>query len=177
MVSGATTETIAATMARRALKQQRPARVYFVDDQPAVRKGLRLLFAHHPHFTVCGESEHSARALGQILAARPDLVVIDPVRVGNGGLGPIRRLRRLRPALRILVFSLENELYFVRNLVAAGVDGYVAKDEGTETVLLAAQTLVAGHHYLGAAFARQLPEVHNWLHARLQGVWGYGIFP
>ncbi len=150
-------------------------RIYFVDDQPAVRKGLRLLFAHEHDFTVCGEAEPSVGVLSQILAARPDLVVMDPAYVGNAGLNLIRNLRRLRPTIRILVFSLHNELYFVRNLVAAGADGYVAKEEGTRTLVMAAHALASGHHYLGAAFVRQMPEVHGWLRGRLPGRGAIGL--
>ena len=54
-----------------------PIRVFLVDDEPVVRRGLRLLFGAKPGLEVCGEAGSEQDALEGISASHPDLAVVD----------------------------------------------------------------------------------------------------
>jgi len=128
-----------------------PLRIFVVDDEPVIRKGLRLLISRQPDLEVCGEAETCSAAMEQILALKPDLVIVDlTLKQGFDGFELIRRLtpRRLRP--RILVFSMHQEPPFIRAAFQVGADAFVAKVEGSETLLSSIRKL------LGAKAPRSL---------------------
>ena len=132
-------------------------RLFLVDDEPIVRKGLRLLFGVEPSLAVCGEAENEHDALAGILALRPDLAVVDlGLKLGDG-LSLIKQLHQLCPALKILVFSMHEQAHFVAAAFAAGAHGYVVKEEGTERLLEAIQVIMDGGSYLSEPIAAKAP--------------------
>ena len=134
-----------------------PIRLFLVDDEPIVRKGLRLLLGVKPGLAVCGEADNEHDALAGILAAQPDLAVVDLTLKLGDGLALIKELRRHCPALRILVFSMHQEAHFATAAFAAGAHGYVVKEEGSEGVLGAIQIVAKGGSYLSERMAAKAP--------------------
>jgi DNA-binding NarL/FixJ family response regulator len=132
-------------------------RLFLVDDEPIVRKGLQLLLGVQPGLAVCGEAENEHDALEGILALQPDLAVVDlSLKLGDG-VALIAQLRHRCPALKILVFSMHQAAHFAAAAFAAGAHGYVTKDEGTERVLEAIQVVMDGQHYLSEQMAAKVP--------------------
>ena len=132
-------------------------RLFLVDDEPIVRRGLQFLISGEPGLTVCGEAENEHDALAGILALQPDLAVVDlSLKLGDG-MALITQLHHLCPALRILVFSMHQEVHFAATAFAAGAHGYVVKEEGTERLLEAIRVIMAGERYLSEQFAAKAP--------------------
>jgi two-component system, NarL family, nitrate/nitrite response regulator NarL len=138
-------------------------RIFLVDDEPLVRRGLRLLVSCEPRLAVCGEASGVDEALRKIPALRPDLAVIDLTLNGRDGTGLIRRLHHEFPALRILVFSLHDELELVTKALQAGARGYVNKEEGADTIVEAIGRLAQGGRYLSQKITARLPALRRWL--------------
>jgi DNA-binding NarL/FixJ family response regulator len=114
-------------------------RVFLVDDEPVVCRGLRLLLELEANLTVCGEAASEAAALQRIAKLRPHLVVVDLSLEGGDGLSLIKQLRKVCPALKILVFSMHDQTDIATAAFSAGAHGYVVKEEGTEKVVEAIQ--------------------------------------
>ena len=131
----------------------RITRVFLVEDEPLVRRGLRVLFSLEPDLEVCGEAESEREALDGILTQQPDLTVVDLNLKQGTGLALITQLRQQLPTLRILVFSMHSEVEMVRLAFAAGAAGYVLKEEGTDQVLDAIRQVVQGRRYLSTHLA------------------------
>ena len=143
-------------------QQQDPdpvTRLYVVDDEPVVRRGLRLLFGMQPGLEVCGEAGTEHEALAGILALRPDLAVVDLTLKEGDGISLIKQLHQLLPALKILVFSMHDETHLAATAFAAGALGYVLKEEGTEQVLEAIQVVMQGRRYLSEQVAAKAPSL------------------
>ncbi len=135
-------------MARRVEKHTSRIRLFLVDDEAAVRRGLELLLSHEPNLEVCGSAGSLTEALQQILLLKPDLAVVD-LRLRHGdGLKLIRKLRRSVPGLKLLVFSMHQEPSLAEAALRAGADGYVTKNEGTEKLVEAVACVMAGKPYV-----------------------------
>jgi len=106
-----------------------------VDDQAVVRRGLTLLFGTEPDLRVCGQAARAADAISKMAKLRPDLAVVDLVLEEGESFDLITDLRRILPALKILVFSIYREPSYVVRAMRAGADDYVTKDEGAEEVI------------------------------------------
>lgn len=132
-------------------------RLFLVDDEPQVRRGVEILLGARAGLELCGSAESVAAALQLIPQREPDLVLVDLALKGDDGFELIRRLRQLRPRLKLLVFSMHNEPFHVLQAFEAGAHGYVPKDEGPERLLEAIDTLLAGRCYISPALAARLP--------------------
>lgn len=103
-------------------------RVLVVDDHPVVRQGLRSFLSSRQGIDVVGEAADGETALTEVGRLRPDVVVMDLVMPGDGGVAAIRRISAEHPEVRTLVltsFSSEDD---VIPAVAAGAVGYLLKD-------------------------------------------------
>lgn len=130
--------------------------VFFVDDHPLVREGLRLLFSETARFekvgpfSIVGEAENGEEALPQILELGPDLVVTD-VRLGEEGMSGIELTHQIQekcPAALVLIFSAYNDPYYVRKALDAGANGYTLKGQGSKNLGEATRTVLEGERYL-----------------------------
>lgn len=120
----------------------RKARVFLVDDHPAVRRGLRMLLGLESDLEICGEADGAAEAFSKITGLRPDLAVVDLSLREGSGLELIRRLRKASPLLKILVFSMRNESSWLTRTKLAGADAYVPKDQGADRVVAVIRALL-----------------------------------
>jgi DNA-binding NarL/FixJ family response regulator len=134
-----------------------PIRVFLVDDEPTVRRGLRHLLGVKPGLAVCGEADTEHDALDGIVALQPDLAIVDLTLKLGDGMALIKQLHIRCPALKILVFSMHHQAHFVTAAFAAGAHGYVVKEEGTERVLEAIYALMDGEPYLSQQLAAEVP--------------------
>ncbi|MGR9052835.1 MAG: response regulator [Gammaproteobacteria bacterium] len=85
-------------------------RVLLVDDHAVVRAGFRMLLTSSEGIEVVAEAERGEQALRWMQEHTCDVVVIDLSMPGLGGLETIRRLRQRNGRVRILVFSVHDEL-------------------------------------------------------------------
>jgi DNA-binding NarL/FixJ family response regulator len=133
--------------------------VFLVDDEPVVRRGLRLLLGLEANLTVCGEAESEQGAYDAIVKLRPHLVVVDLSFEGGDGLSLIKRLHQLRPELKLLVFSMHDHADIATAAFIAGAHGYVVKEEGTEKLIEAIQVVMGGGAYLSKQMAAEAPDL------------------
>ena len=146
-------------MARELHSTPPPTRLFFVDDEPGVRRGLRFLCGLETNLEVCGEAGTEPEALQGILALRPDLVVVDLSLKKGDGLALIKQLHQRCPALKILVFSMHDQEHFATAAFAAGAHGYVVKEDGAERVLEVIQVVMEGGQYLSKQIAAKAPRL------------------
>ena len=105
-------------------------RVLIVDDQGSFRAHLRRLLTQ-AGLEVVGEAESIPEAEVQTQALHPDLAVVDIMLPETNGFEGTRRLRALRPDLRVIIVSAfgNHAGIFQTAALAAGAEGYVLKDD------------------------------------------------
>lgn len=123
-------------------------RIFMVDDHPMLRTGLARLIETKAGCEICGESETASDALDAIPAAEPDIVLMDISLPDKSGLELIKDLLARFPELRILVFSMHDEMLYAERVVRAGAKGYLMKGESTEKLVEAIDCVLSGGLYL-----------------------------
>jgi DNA-binding NarL/FixJ family response regulator len=127
--------------------------VVLADDHPALLIGLRALLERAAGIAVVGEAADGQAALDVIAATRPAVAVIDcqlPVVPGPAVAAEVRR-RGL--ATRILALSAYRDERYVRGMVAAGVVGYLVKDEAPAAIAEAVRAAARGEGWFSPAVA------------------------
>jgi DNA-binding NarL/FixJ family response regulator len=130
----------------------RSRRVLVVDDHPIVREGITLLLTGQPDLQVCGSAVDIASALQAVRELKPDVALID-LSLGNGsGLDLISILAEdPETDVTMLALSMHDEAVYAKRVLQAGGSGYVMKHEGTDVLLHAIRTVLAGEIYVSAA--------------------------
>jgi two-component system response regulator NreC len=132
-------------------------RVVLVDDHAVVRAGIRLVLDGAPEIEVVGEAGTEERAVVLARAHQPDVVVLDVLLPGKGGIALIPDVLEVSPTSRVLMLTSNAEPGTVEKALEAGATGYSIK-RATDTDLIAAVLAVAAgssyvHPELGAALA------------------------
>ncbi len=82
--------------------------ILIVDDSPFARLQLRAMLEEHGH-SVIGEAEDAPSACTRYLELKPDVMTLDMVMPGGGGLHVLMALQVTEPSPRIVVVSSLNE--------------------------------------------------------------------
>jgi DNA-binding NarL/FixJ family response regulator len=99
--------------------------VVIVDDHALFRAGVRAEL--EGAVEVVGEAGGVDDGVAAVLAAEPDVVLLDVHMPGGGGVEVIRRVAATRPATRFLALSVSDAPEDVIAVVRAGARGYVTK--------------------------------------------------
>jgi NarL family two-component system response regulator LiaR len=123
-------------------------RVLVADDHPVVRQGLRAFLESRPGIVVVGEAGDGESAVAEVERLGPDVVLMDLVMPGMGGVGAIRRIRERSPQARILVLTSFASDDQVIPAVEAGAAGYLLKDAEPAELEAAVRTVHRGEGLL-----------------------------
>lgn len=121
--------------------------VLLVDDHAVVREGYRRLLEDNG-IRVIAEASTTAEAYQQFCALEPSVVVMDIALSGVSGIEGTRRILARSANARVLVFSMYEEIIFVRRALDAGAAGYLTKSSAPRVLVEAVTTVARGQRYL-----------------------------
>jgi two-component system, NarL family, response regulator LiaR len=133
-------------------------RVLIADDHAVVRQGLRTFLELQEDIEVVGDVADGSAAVEAAVARGPDVVLMDLVMPGIGGVEAISLLRERRPQARVLVLTSFQEDEKIFPAVRAGAAGYLLKDVEPHELVRAIRTAHAGEAVLHPAVAARLME-------------------
>src|SRR5438067_2735540 len=156
---------------RRALrpKAPKPIHILLADDHWAVRAGLHALLDRTANLHVVGEAAPGEDAVKQARALKPDVVLMDLVMPGIGGLEAMRRIAALHAGTKILVLSAYLEEDRLLDALEAGASGFVNKGSPAENLMRAIRTVAQNEVFLDPSAARVLVEQQNQPRAQGKG--------
>ena len=124
-------------------------RILLVDDQAIIRQGLRSMLEPNPDMEVIGEAENGQRAIEQIPALRPDVVLMDIRMPVMDGVAATQAIAQHYPQTRVLVLTTFDDDEYVAQSMRLGAKGYLLKDTEPEELALAIRSVHKGHTQLG----------------------------
>ena len=138
-------------------------RLLVVDDHPVVREGLRSYLGSRDGLEVVGEAADVDSAVTAARSLKPDVVLLDLVMPGGGGVTALPLLLALEPAPRVIVLTSFGADDQALAAVRAGASGWLGKDVPPAELESAIRTVHRGGSVLDPAVAtRVLSEVaHN----------------
>jgi len=121
-------------------------RVLIVDDHDVVRQGLRFVLDQEEDIEVAGECADGARAIARLGSLRPDVMLLDMVMPGTGGLEVLKAIGNgsagWSPAVIVLTSFQEDER--VIEAVRAGALSYLPKTTAVDQVVAAVRAAARG---------------------------------
>jgi DNA-binding NarL/FixJ family response regulator len=123
-------------------------RVALADDHPIVLDGLEQLFRLEPDFTVVARCRNADEALGALRAESPDVLVLDLLMPGGGGLDLLRAMGDKDRHTRIILLTAVIDDEQLLEAIRLGAQGVVLKDMAPQLLVEAIREVHAGGQWL-----------------------------
>lgn len=112
-----------------------PITVLIVDDHEMVRLGLSQMLSTYPELAVVGTASNAQEALDKSFELRPDVLLLDLRLPDKEGYEVCREVRAKLPHTRVLVLTSYTDDERVFESIAAGANGYVLKEIGSDELV------------------------------------------
>ncbi len=138
-------------------------RVFVVEDHLIVREGLKLLINNQEDMQIIGEAGDGKTALEMIDTTCPDVVVMDISLPELSGTQATHHLKTSHPGLHILALTVHEDKSYLREMLQAGVSGYILKRSAAADLINAIHVISRGGMYLDPTLAGKVTSsfVHD----------------
>lgn len=133
-------------------------RILITDDHAVVRQGLRGYLETEPGLEVVGEAATGEEAIALVQDLVPDVVLMDLVMPGCGGIEATREIRRASPETRVIVLTSYTDEEMALPALKAGALSYLLKDVAPDQLVAAINAARRGEAVLHPAVAAKLVQ-------------------
>ena len=130
-------------------------RVVVVDDHDLLREGVTACLSGFDDLEVVGEASNGESAIVEVRRLVPDVVVVDLVMPGLGGVEVIRRLRAEHATMGLLALSSFVERERIREVISAGANGYLVKSVDADSLAQAMRSAATSR----GAFSAEVTQI------------------
>ena len=139
----------------------RKTTILLVDDHEVVRQGLHAYLDAQPDFRVIGEASSGEEAVKAASEYLPDVMLMDLVMSGIGGVEATRRVKDITPRTQIVVLTSYHQDEFIFPALQAGAISYVLKDVDMEDLADAVRKAARGEAVLHPRVAERVIQEIN----------------
>lgn len=130
--------------------------ILIADDHSVLRTGLILIlqgFLPHPVIDEAGDGNSTFE---KIKENNYDLIILDVNMPNTDSFGLVANILALKPEMKILMFSMNDEAVYAKRYLKMGVMGYVRKDEPQAEIENAVTTVLSNRKYMSPALGQKL---------------------
>jgi len=125
-------------------------RIAIIEDQVMFRTALTVMIQARENVTVVGGYGSGAAFVEALpTLGRVDLILLDIQLPGEDGITLAGKFAELLPETKIILLSSVKEDYLLYKALQSGADGYVHKDDSSEALVGAIDTVMQGGCYFG----------------------------
>jgi two-component system, NarL family, response regulator NreC len=127
---------------------QKKITVLVCDDHELFREGVKTILNSQPDIKVIGEAADGEQSVERAIELDPDVVLMDISMPVLKGFDAVRRIRKVRPNIKVLILTVSDDEDLVTRCLDAGAAGYVLKDSPPLQLVYAIHTVLQGQQFL-----------------------------
>ena len=131
-------------------------RVAIVEDNSALRGRLQSILKSAPGVCCVGTFSSAEQALEGMIAAQPDVILMDINLPGMSGIECVARLRKDLPAVHVIMLTVYEDSDRIFQALQVGADGYLVKSSPTDILLRAIEDVHQGGAPMSSHIARKV---------------------
>src|ERR1700693_3431450 len=116
-------------------------RILIADDHDLMRRGVKSLLQSRAGWEVCGEAHTGREAVSKAEELKPDVVILGISMPDLNGVDAAKRIRKASPDTEVLILSVHYSDQLIRDILEAGVRGYIVKSDSDRDLVIAVETL------------------------------------
>jgi DNA-binding NarL/FixJ family response regulator len=124
-------------------RHMKTLRILIADDHDLMRRGVKTLLQGRVGWEICGEAHTGREAVSKAEELKPDIVILDIGMPDLNGLEAARRIRKASPSTEVLILSVHYSDQLIREILEAGVRGYIVKSDSDRDLIIAVETLAS----------------------------------
>ena len=125
-----------------------PLHILIADDHAIVRIGLKIMIKHINSAINIEEAVDGTSVIQKLKSGTFDLLILDINMPRTESFSLTGYLLKEFPALKILVFTINQELLFAKRFLKLGAHGYMTKKSGEPEIRQAIQKILEGQIYV-----------------------------
>ncbi|MBL7839608.1 MAG: response regulator transcription factor [Cyclobacteriaceae bacterium] len=137
-------------------KKVKRMKILLVDDHTILLDGVKSLLSQEDDLAVVGQAASAEEALEFLKKNEVDLIITDYSMPGMDGLSLLNTVKRVAPHTKIILLSMHDEVHLVKEILKAGVNGYVLKNDTHKELLNAIHDVRRGKVYLSSDVNKML---------------------
>jgi DNA-binding NarL/FixJ family response regulator len=106
-----------------------------------MRRGVKALLQSHAGWEIVGEAHTGREAVSKAEELKPDVVILDISMPDLNGVDAAKRIRKASPDTEVLILSVHYSDQLIRDILEAGVRGYIVKSDSDRDLVIAVETL------------------------------------
>lgn len=131
-------------------------KILLVDDHTILSDGVKSLLAPEDDLQIVGQTGSAEAALEFLKKQDVDLIITDYSMPGMDGLSLLNTVKRVAPNTKIIMLSMHDEVHLVKEILKAGINGYVLKKDTHKELLNAIRDVKNGKVYLSSDVNKML---------------------
>ena len=136
-----------------------PFRIVLVDDHILLRNTLRKSIEAFPDLEVIGEASNGIELLQLLTDISPDLIILDISMPELEGIEVTEVIKRDFPGIKILILTMHKSKDYLRASLAAGVDGFLLKENAYDDLIKAIRNIQQGRRYISNLVLDKVKEI------------------
>jgi len=130
-------------------------RLLLVDDDPLVRRSLKMLFELHD-ISIIGEAANGEEAIEAAAKLKPTMVLMDANMPKLDGIRAARIIKNSYPDMHVIILTVNNDYEKVVQAIRDGCSAYVLKDSPPEQLIEIVESVAEGRYFVDTTIANEL---------------------
>lgn len=130
--------------------------LFIVDDHQLVVDGLRSLLDNEEKYCIVGFSNRPKEVIAQLENLNVDVLLTDINMPEMTGVELTRNVKKRFPKIKVLALSMFGERQVIKEMIDAGISGYILKNTGKQELLEALEKLSNGQNFFGEEVTKEL---------------------
>jgi DNA-binding NarL/FixJ family response regulator len=131
-------------------------RVAMVEDDSGLRDQLQHILKSAPGVCCVGAFGSAEKALKEMVAVQPDVILMDINLPGMSGIECVARLRKDLPSASVIMLTIYEDSDSIFQALQAGADGYLVKSSPADVLLRAIEDVHLGGAPMSSHIARKV---------------------
>ncbi|MEJ7681670.1 MAG: response regulator transcription factor [Segetibacter sp.] len=136
----------------------KPIFIAIADDHPLVLNGLKTVLSQFGNrFQLLWEAVNGKEILQNLESLpEPDVLLLDIQMPGRDGMEMCKIIHQQYPAIHIIALTNFEDVFYVKNMIKNGAQGYLLKTADIEVLLKAIETVYKGEEFFDEAIKSKL---------------------
>lgn len=130
-------------------------RIAIADDHQSIIDGMKMLLQYEEDIEIVGTANDGEALLEIVNLKEPNIVITDIRMPKMDGITFAEAIKKTKPHIKIIVFSMFDQLEMIEKMIALDVKGYLLKNTSLQNVLKAINEVHSGNTYYDVAIENE----------------------
>ena len=134
-------------------------RIVLAEDHALVREGIKKIVEDFADLQVVGEAGDGLQLLELLKTLSADLVILDISMPKMPGIEVAKEIKRSYPRVKVLILTMHKMKEYLNDAIAAGVDGYLLKEDLAKELGSAISKIRQGMTYISTLLSNEMTSL------------------